>query len=182
MVIIRRRLTATPAPATPTAVIRRTRPAPSVATPTAPGRLHRVTSKNTAHTRAASANAARERINVLLQSIANHEDIIDNTLAEMERANGEIEQLMRANNISMHSDGHYVSEIYEAVSRQSRTIDPKKFRNAVGDAAFWGSIEVGVTKAKKHMSEKELDAISDVVPPQSQGFKYRIKKVERKIG
>lgn len=110
-----------------------------------------------------------------------HEDVIDNTVAELERANGEIEQLMRANNLASHTDGHYVTEIYEAVSRQSRTIDPKKFRNSVGDSAFWDSIEVSITKAKKHLSEKELDHISDVIPPKSQGYKYRIKKRDVKV-
>lgn len=188
MVILRRRPTVTtPEPAPPpthTAVMRRVRPGASpvpVSVPTAPGRLHRVTSKNTAHTRAAAASAAKERINELLQLVAIHEETIDNTVAALEQTNGEIEALMRANNISIHTDGFYTPEIYEAVSRQSRTIDPKKFRNAVGDDAFWGSIEVGVTRAKKFLSEKELDSVSDVVAPVSQGFKYRIKKREHKV-
>lgn len=187
MLLIRRRPTApAPAPAPAATVLRRTRPtsAPVVALPSAPqapGRLHRVTSKNTAHTRAAAAAAARTRIDEILKLIAMHEDTIDNAVAELEKANGEIEHLMRQNNLGTHTDGHYITEIYEAVSRQSRTIDPKKFRNSVGDAAFWDSIEVSVGKAKKHLSEKELDHISDVVPPKSQGYKYRIKRRDAKV-
>lgn len=144
-------------------------------------RVLRLTTSTNAATRAAAAASAREEVNSLLQSVATVEATLDQAAAELEMLHKQIEEKMRSANINEHSDGHYKTAIEAAFSRQSRTIDPKKFRNAVGDAAFWGSIDVGVTKAKQYMSERELDAISEVVPPKSLGYVFKIKKIERKV-
>lgn len=147
----------------------------------APARRLRFATANNAATRAEAANKARAEIDVLLQSIAKIDQTIDDAVAQTEQIHAQIEQHLRASNLSAHSDGYYEVGIVESLTRQSRTIDPKKYKNQVSNDVFFSTIDVSIGKAAEHLAQKEIDAISEVVPARSLGFKFKIKKIERKV-
>jgi hypothetical protein len=105
---------------------------------------------------------------------------LDEVMSHINEEHATVEKLMRDNNLSYHTNGVYEPEIVETFSRQDRTIDPKKFKNAVADKDFWSCVSIPVGAAKKVLSEKELATISDVVPPKLLGYFYKCKKREAK--
>lgn len=140
---------------------------------------------NSAEARHAKAEEARAEIDTQLKLIAAAENAIDDAMADIEAARKAIESKLRDNNLTSHSNGLYFAELVEQFTRQSRTIDPKKFRNAVANDVFWESIAVNIGKAEQHLTEKELTAISDVIPSRSSGIVLKVKKrepVKRKKG
>lgn len=145
----------------------------------APGvrRLRFATADNAA-SRLAKATVARTQIDNLLQSVAKTEAALDAAMAELQNEHAKIEDLMRANNITAHSNGVYKLGIEEQHSRMSRTIDPKRFRAQVIDKDFWACVEVSVTKAKALMTDRELDAVAVTTPAKSTGFHFKIKKLD----
>lgn len=160
--------------------IQRSKKVPPPVIETHPRRL-RFTSANTAATRALKAGVARTEIDELLQVVAESDRAIDEAVATNEVAYKAIEKLLRDNNLSSHSDGVYTAEIVEQFSRQSRTVDPKKFRAHVDSDMFWAAIKVNLGEAEKLLTEKELNSISDVVPSKSMGHCFKLKRSERKV-
>lgn len=135
---------------------------------------------NNAASRFHAANAAREQITEQLKLISQAEHEIDKAQAIITEATAKINELMRQNNLQMHSNGVHSAVIEETFTRQSTHIDPKKFRAAVSADVFWDCIEVAVGKAREHMTSRELDKISDVVPAKSTGYRLKIKRLEVK--
>lgn len=123
---------------------------------------------------------AKEKIDELLQTVAKVDAAIDLAVAQKDKAYKQIEELMRSANLSKHSNGVYDPEIYEAFSRQQRTIKPQKFRNAVTNDVFWECVDVNITRASKHLTEQEINDLSDIVPSKSEGFQFRIKAKKKK--
>lgn len=119
---------------------------------------------------------ARPKLDELLQLIAKKEAELDVVQAELDAAHKATEALMREAKINVHSHGNLTALIEQTFSRQSRSIDPKKFRNAVSDAVFWSSIDVSVVKASKHMAPLELARIADTIPGKSTGFTFKLKR------
>lgn len=120
--------------------------------------------------------ATREKLDALLQLIARKEAELDIVQADLDAAHKATEALMREAKLNVHSHGNLTALIEQTFSRQSRSIDPKKFRNAVSDAVFWSSIDVSVTKAARHMAPLELARIADTIPGKSTGFVFRLKR------
>lgn len=135
---------------------------------------------NNAATRAAKAKVARAEIDRFLKLIAEAEYAIDEAVARNNLAYAQIEAIMREHNIEEHSNGVHIALIEQVFSRQTRTIDPKKFKAAVASEDFWKAITVSITEASKILTEKELNTVSDVTPGKSQGFLFKCKRVERK--
>lgn len=169
MALIRRRVpvSVTPVPAPRPAIVNR------------PARRIRVV-RNNAATRAQQAQEARESINVHLKSIANLDSQLDDLMVQLNAQHAEVEAILRKAKIDKHSDGAYVASIEAVVSRQSRTVDPKRFKAAVADVDFWGCVSVSVTKAEKVLSERELNEISKIVPGQVTGYAFKLKRLESK--
>lgn len=117
----------------------------------------------------AKEEAARSAVRGDLKSIAEIDAHIDMLVERRDAAIARIDEEMRAALLKTVAGSGLVAALNEKFTRQSRTIDPKKFRNKVTNEAFWGSISVSVQEAKKFLSERELDAVSDVVPAQSLG-------------
>lgn len=157
------------------AMIQRQRPAPVQAT--APVRRLRMTSMNNAATRFATAQTVRAQIDEQLKLISKAENEIDEAQTIIDKANVEVEKLMLSAKIETHSDGEYIAMIVDHWTRQSRKIDPAKFRNKVANAVFWDSISVSIEKAMHHMTEKELNTMSDIVPAEFKGKILKVKKV-----
>jgi len=169
MALLRRRVPAsvTPVPASRPAVVNR------------PVRRIRVVQNNAA-TRAQLAQETRGKINEHLKLIANLDSQLDELMVRLNAEHAEVEALLRKAKIDKHSDGAYIASIEEVVSRQSRTVDPKRFKAAVADSDFWGCVSVSVTKAEKVLSERELNEISRIVPGQVTGYAFKLKRLESK--
>jgi hypothetical protein len=149
---------------------------PEVEIPTAPRRL-RVTSSNTAMETARMVMRAKAAIEEQLKVISKSEEEIDVAKAGIDQANKVIEAQLKLADLTHHTDGVYLAEIVEQWTNQSRNIDPQKFKNKVTNEVFWASIEVSLTKAKTHLTEKELNEIADVVPSQFKGRALKVKKL-----
>lgn len=60
------------------------------------------------------------------------------------------------------TDGLYYVKRVTPMGRSSTEIDPKVFQKKVGDEVFWKCVKVGVTEAKKHLTEAELRKVAVV--------------------
>lgn len=145
-----------------------------------PQRRLRVTSSNTAGDRAIAASRARSVVDAQLKLISEAEHEIDEAQTRLTSAWNEVEKAMKDGGITEHSNGVHYAEITENWSRQSRIIDPKKFKNHVANEVFWDSIKVSLEAAGNHLSKVELDSLSDVVPSKLLGRVLKIKKIEPK--
>lgn len=133
---------------------------------------------DSAANRATAAAEARREIDEQLKLISTAEHAIDDAQADIASAYRVIEEKLRAHNLTSHSNGSHFAELVEQFSRQSRTLDPKKFRAAVANDVFWDCVSVNIGKAEQHLSEKEILKISDVVPAKLMGIILKIKKLE----
>lgn len=145
-----------------------------------PVRRLRFTTANNAATRAAKARVGREEIDQLLKLIAESEYQIDEAVARNELAYKRIEEILREHNLSEHSNGVHRAFLEQVFTRQTRTIDPKKFRAAVASDDFWKAVSVSISVAETMLTEKEMNAITDVVPAKANGYVFKCKKVERR--
>lgn len=150
------------------------------AAPEAPSRRLRLTSSNTAVDTALMVTRAKAAIEEQLKVISKSESDIDAAKEQIDKANKVIEAQLKLAGLTLHTDGAYLAEIIEQWTNQSRNVDPKKFRTKTTNEVFWACIEVSLTKAKAHMTEKELNEIADVVPAQFKGQVLKIKKLEPK--
>lgn len=150
----------------------------------AAGKIPRTTSVDSAASREATAARAKVVIETNLKLISEAERKIDEATLEITQAYKIVEAQLKLAGLDAHSNGVLVASLVEKWTRQSRTIDPKKFRNKVANEVFWSSISVNLTKAGEHLTDKELTDMSDVVPGKSQGFSLEIKpvKVKRRTG
>ena len=144
--------------------------------PAAKSRL-RLTSSNTASDKSRMVAKAKLAIEEQLILISKYEDEIDVAVEQIAQATKIVEAQLKLAGLTCHSYGDHVAEIIEQWTNQSRNIDPKKFRNKVPVEVFWSSIEVSLTKAKAHLTEKEINEIADVVPSQFKGKVLKIKKL-----
>lgn len=71
---------------------------------------------------------------------------------------------MRAAKVDTHSCPHGDLKIKVSNGRSSTYISPKEYWAAVEEDAFFASVSVSVTKAKEHLSGKELNEIAEVTP------------------
>ena len=87
-------------------------------------------------------------------------------------------QLMNEGKALAEKCGEYIAKLSETYSNQVRKVDAQKFRNAVTNDQFWKSIDVSITRAKEFLTDKEITALSDVIPSVSQGFKLKVLPLE----
>ena len=73
-------------------------------------------------------------------------------------------ETMQAAGLTKHSCAEGDLKVNIPSGRSSTYIDPKKFRGAVGDDAFYESVKVTMTEARRNLSGKEFDAIAEVTP------------------
>lgn len=111
--------------------------------------------------------------------ISESDEAIDRAVEAKEAAIARIEERMRLHKLPVIDNGKLIAELTETFTRQSRTIDPKKFRSKVTNTQFWDSIDVSVSKAKAFLGEKELNGISDVVPAKSLGYSVKVREMKK---
>ena len=73
-------------------------------------------------------------------------------------------ETMRAAKIDSHSCAQGDLKIKVPSGRSSTYIAPKEFHEMVDDDEFYESVSVSVTKARKHLSGKEINEIAKVTP------------------
>lgn len=127
----------------------------------------------------ADEDKARAEVREDLKLLATLDADIDAIMEKREAALARIDQVMREARLTVVTGSGKTAELSEAFTRQSRTIDPQKFRNRVSNDAFWGSITVSVQKAKEFLSDRELETVSDVVPAQSLGVKLKVSDAKK---
>ena len=166
----------------------RNRPAPraSVATTTAEAapaprpqmrRTVRVAASEKATERAAEQDA-KQKVVWRLQLIAKNNQAIDKAAAENEMLHAEIEKLMKDAKLLGVTDGKMLAEMKDVFSRASRTIKPALFYKMLKLEDFLSCVSVGVTEAKKFLSDNEIDKISDKVDAKKTGTVLSIKEVK----
>lgn len=179
MILRRRREPVAPAPTTPVRrMLVRPRSAEEILKRAALRTPHAVT-EDSAPARDAAVKRAQAVIDGQLKLISDAYDRIDAAHAEVVQAHKIIEAQLRLVNLEHHTDGVYYAELKEQWTRQTRDIDPKKYRTKVSNDAFWGSITVSVTKAGEFLTDREINEISDVVPGKMTGYALKVEKVER---
>lgn len=123
---------------------------------------------------------ALEEIRAQLKLISESNAQIDSATANIDAATAKIDALMRRHRLDQVDNGSLIAEITEQFSKQSRTIDPKKFRAQVSLETFYACVTVSVTKAEENLSKRLVNEISDVVPSKSLGSTLKIKELGKK--
>ena len=181
LMLIRRSRTAAAQPLRRTQVAPVEKPQPTKEVPAT--KLRQVTTNNAA-ARERMQNEARKVVEAELKLISKAEHAIDLATAQISLSHERMKDAMFAAGLQVHECatdyGQYIAEIVEQWTKQSRTIDPQKFRNKVTNDVFWGCIGVMIGAAKEHLTEKEINDLSDVVPSQFVGRNLKVQKVEPK--
>ena len=89
----------------------------------------------------------------------------------------EAEALMKFLKISeLEVPGYGTHNFKGGNGRGSNDIDPKKFKELVGDNVFWAVANIPSGKAKEHLGTKELEGITTHTPGKSTPASYSFKK------
>lgn len=106
-----------------------------------------------------------DHLNGVLYSIAATEEHILSLQADASRLRDDAFKEMKRLGLKEHKNGRCDAEIVRPSGRSKTEIDPREYQEAVtDDDAFYDSISVSVSKAKEHLSGKELAAVSKVTP------------------
>jgi hypothetical protein len=106
-----------------------------------------------------------DKLNGLLYSIAATEEQILALQAESVQLRDDTFKEMKRLGLKEQKNGRCDAEIVRPAGRSKTEIDPREYQEAVeDDDAFYDSISVSVSKAKEHLSGKELANVSKVTP------------------
>lgn len=94
---------------------------------------------------------------------------------ELDRLKDSLYLALKTNGISEYSHLGVELQEVEDKTRRSTEIDPAKYYDAVEDIdLFLSTITVPVTKARKALSEREIEAIATITEPVVRGKKLKI--------
>ena len=106
-----------------------------------------------------------DKLNGMLYSIAATEEQILALQAQSVQLRDETFKEMKRLGLKEQKNGRCDAEIVRPAGRSKTEIDPREYQEAVQDEdAFYDSISVSVSKAKEHLSGKELSSVSKVTP------------------
>lgn len=128
------------------------------------------------HANTAAQVQAREEIEEKLKLIAKENETIDAAVARRDAVFAEIEDLMRKHRLSVVEGEDDTATMVESFTRQTRTIDPKKFRAKVVADDFWACVSINLAQAERILGEREINDMSDIVPSRSLGYSLKIKE------
>lgn len=115
------------------------------------------------HVGAPAKAAITKKLNaasIIMQEIADKQK-------ELATLQVEIEDGMKKAGMDRHEVDTAVAEIKSPQGKSTTVIDKKAFLDKVGMDDFMECASVGVTKAKKVLSEKELASVSETIPPKA---------------
>lgn len=104
----------------------------------------------------------KSKVKKLVDSIADNQIVIDIAVAYNKAAMKELNDTMEELGLREFKGSKGEAEYITPTTRASSTIQVRAFKDAVSEDDFIECITVGKTKAKKVMSERELEAISTV--------------------
>jgi hypothetical protein len=106
-----------------------------------------------------------DKLNGMLYSIAATEEQILALQASSVQLRDDTFKEMKRLGLKEQKNGRCDATIVRPAGRSQTKIDPREYQEAVADEdAFYDSISVSVTKAKEHLSGKELANVSKVTP------------------
>ncbi len=105
-----------------------------------------------------------DHLNGMLYSIAATEEQILALQAQAVQLHEETFKEMKRLGLKEQKNGRCDAEIVRPAGRSKTEIDPREYQEAVDDDAFYDSVSVSISKAKEHLSGKELAAVSKVTP------------------
>ncbi len=105
-----------------------------------------------------------DKLNGMLYSIAATEEQILALQAQSVQLRDETFKEMKRLGLKEQKNGRCDAEIVRPAGRSKTEIDAREYQEAVDDDAFYDSISVSVSKAKEHLSGKELAGVSKVTP------------------
>jgi hypothetical protein len=114
--------------------------------------------------RVASTSGAKRSLNDKLKKAAEALRQIEEGNEALDKLKPWIEDLLKEAGLVTYQAHGAVASMVASPGRASTEIDVVAFRAAVSDADFMSSISVGVTKAKKVMTDKELGKVSTKIP------------------
>lgn len=110
-------------------------------------------------------NKSKRLVQEKLEEVAEVMQLIADSQAELKVLEAQLDELMRGSKIESAESVHAVAEMKRPQGRSSTYIDPKKFYDAVPtEDDFFAGISVGITDAKKILTEKEFNKIAETVP------------------
>lgn len=110
------------------------------------------------------AKAAR-RMDELLTSLCGIEHELKSIALRQQDEAAELQALMQKYHKTSQHNASGEARIEVWPGRKTVTIDPAKFAKAVSSEDFYACAKIGMTEAKKVLSEKEIERISTVTPP-----------------
>lgn len=105
-----------------------------------------------------------KKMRQLLQSIANADLEAAKAAQRRTDAVAELFKLMKTYRIPSLEIDAAIAQIVTPKGKSTSYIDPRLFRDRVEDEDFVKAVRVSITEAKKILSGKELDEITDVKP------------------
>jgi len=101
----------------------------------------------------------------MLFNIAAREETIIAMSAQVSQMREEAFKEMKRLGLKEHKNSRVEAAIVRPAGRSKTEIDPREFHEAViDDDVFYASISVSVSKAKEHLSGKELNNVATVTP------------------
>ncbi len=115
--------------------------------------------------KAAAVTASDKRkLTALTDAVARLQEEVTEAAKEIKAKSIELSDLMKSHNMAKHEGKVGVAEMLSSPGKASRSVRVKDYKKAVGAAAFEDSASVTITEAKKHLTDKELDAVCDSKP------------------
>ena len=120
---------------------------------------------------------ATSRLNEIAERNAEITAQMEKLQAEMTELGTEAAGLMNFLKVDeLHCPGLGTHTYKPPVTRGTNVVDPKGFMELAGENAFWAVAQVGITKAKEHLGEKELATITTQTPGAKKPAVYGWKK------
>lgn len=89
-------------------------------------------------------------------------DILQGTLTELGTEASGLMKFLGSEELHVPGQGTHLFKGKKGNAKN--VVDPKGFKEAAGENAFWSVVNVPIGEAKKHLGEKELAAITETTP------------------
>ncbi len=106
----------------------------------------------------------KRKMTILTDAITKLQTDMAVSAKQVEESMAELSTLMKGANLAKHEGKVGVAEMLSSPGKGSRSVRVKDYKKAVGATAFEDSASVTIAEAKKHLTDKELDAVCDSKP------------------
>lgn len=121
----------------------------------------------------------RDQLNQYIDAAARLERDIKSMTLNLQQSMTLAEELMKELGIESFTTANgYVGEMVTPSSRSTREFDNHKVYDVLEVEDFLASVKVQATKIKEFLSQKEIDAVSELVIPKPKPKKLKVSKGE----